>query len=148
RNQVAQIITYGSMAAKMSIKDVARTLELPLAESNYLTKLVPDKPGTTLRHVFDMDLEVLKQKGYNSDAIGSNRKHRSIIGGNDLHAKILKEAGLVEGPVRNTGLHPAGVIIAPNDITQFVPATTPTDSDLLVTQFDGKGIEDAGLLKM
>lgn len=148
RNQVAQIITYGSMAAKMSIKDVARTLELPLAESNYLTKLVPDKPGTTLRHVFDMDLEVLKQKGYNSDDIGNIQKLRSIIEGNDLQSKILKEARLLEGSVRNTGIHAAGVIIAPNDITDFVPATTSKDSDLLVTQFDGKVIEDAGLLKM
>ncbi|HEY9560116.1 MAG TPA: DNA polymerase III subunit alpha [Anseongella sp.] len=148
RNQVAQIITYGSMAAKMSIKDVARTLELPLADSNYLTKLVPDKPGTSLRHVFDMDLDTLKQKGYNSDDIGNIQKLRKIIEGNDLQSKILKEARLLEGSVRNTGIHAAGVIIAPNDITDCIPTTTSKDSDLLVTQFDGKVIEDAGLLKM
>src|SRR3546814_11417261 len=79
------------MAAKMSIKDVARTLELPLADSNYLTKLVPDKPGTSLRHVFDMDLDTLKQKGYNSDDIGNIPKLRKIIEGNDLQSKILNE---------------------------------------------------------
>src|SRR3546814_17835148 len=85
------------MAAKMSIKDVARTLELPLADSNYLTKLVPDKPGTSLRHVFDMDLDTLKQKGYNSDDIGNIQKLRKLIEGNDLQSKILKEARLLEG---------------------------------------------------
>src|SRR3546814_11300930 len=87
RNQVAQIITYGSMAAKMSIKDVARTLELPLADSNYLTKLVPDKPGTSLRHVFDMDLDTLKQKGYNSDDIG-NIDRKSVEKGKSVSVRV------------------------------------------------------------
>src|SRR3546814_16606666 len=95
-----------------------------------------------------MDLDTLKQKGYNSDDIGNIQKLRKIIEGNDLQSKILKEARLLEGSVRNTGIHAAGVIIAPNDITDCIPTTTSKDSDLLVTQFDGKVIEDAGLLKM
>src|SRR3546814_7690342 len=104
------------------------------SESNYLTTLVPDKPGTSLRHVFDMDLDTLKQKGYNSDDIGNIQKLRKIIEGNDLQSKILKEARLLEGSVRNTGIHAAGVIIAPNDITDCIPTTTSKASDLLVTQ--------------
>lgn len=148
RNQVAQIITYGSMAAKMSIKDVARALELPLVESNMLTKLVPDKPGTSFKHVFEMDLDTLKSKGYNGDDITNIQRLREIVKGDDLHAKVLKEARLLEGSVRNTGIHAAGIIIAPDDITDSVPVATSRDSDLLVTQYDGRVIEDAGLLKM
>src|SRR3546814_20306491 len=117
------------MAAKMSIKDVARTLELPLADSNYLTKLVPDKPGTSLRHVFDMDLDTLKQKGYNSDDIGNIQKLRKIIEGNDLQSKILKAASLLEGSVRNKGIQTAGVIIPPYDITDFIHNTTSNHSN-------------------
>src|SRR3546814_12252789 len=79
RNQVAQIITYGSMAAKMSIKDVARTMELPMADSNYLTKLVPDKPGTSLRHVVDMDLATLKQNGKKPVETGKIKKTAKTI---------------------------------------------------------------------
>ncbi|MDX1907302.1 MAG: DNA polymerase III subunit alpha [Bacteroidia bacterium] len=131
RNQVAQIITYGSMAAKMSIKDVSRALELPLAEANALAKLVPEKPGTTLEKAFqeNPDLETIRH-------------------GHDLRAKVLQTAQTLEGSVRNTGIHAAGVIIAPSDITEFIPVTTSKDSDLLVTQFEGKVIEDAGMLKM
>src|SRR3546814_14723167 len=115
------------MAAKMSIKDVARTLELPLADSNYLTKLVPDKPGTSLRHVFDMDLDTLKQNGYNSDDIGNIQKLRKLIEGNDLQSKILKDARLLEGSVRNTGMYAAGVIIPPKDTSDCIPTTLTKD---------------------
>ncbi|WMJ72731.1 DNA polymerase III subunit alpha [Cytophagaceae bacterium ABcell3] len=131
KNQVAQIVTYGSMAAKMSIKDVSRVLELPLAEANALAKLVPDKPGTSLADAF-RDVKELKE----------------IKEGNDLKAEVLKTAAILEGSVRNTGIHAAGVIIAPDDLTQYIPVCVSKDSDLLVTQFDGKVIEDAGMLKM
>ncbi|MBC7920811.1 MAG: DNA polymerase III subunit alpha [Ferruginibacter sp.] len=129
--QVAQIVTYGSMAAKTSIKDVARALELSLPEANALTKLVPEKPGTTLRSAY-LDVPEL----------------RAIRDGNDLRATVLKTAEVLEGSVRNTGVHAAGVIIAPDDITNYIPVATSKESDLYVTQFDGRVIEEAGMLKM
>lgn len=130
-NQVAQIITYGTMAAKMSIKDVARVKDLPLSESNALAKMVPDQPGTTLGKAFSevQDLQDI----YKSDT---------------EQGQILQLAEKLEGSVRNTGIHAAGVIIAPDDLTEYIPVSTSKDSNLLVTQFDGKVIEDAGMLKM
>jgi DNA polymerase III subunit alpha len=130
-NQVAQIITYGTMAAKMAIKDVARVTELPLAEANILAKLVPERPGTTLIKAY---AEVPELK--------------AIRDGNDKRAEVLQMAEKLEGSVRNSGIHAAGVIIAPDDLTEYIPVSTSKDSNLLVTQFDGKVIEDAGMLKM
>ena len=131
KTQVAQIITFGTMAAKSSIKDVARALELPLSEANELAKMVPEAPGTTLKKAFEESPELL-----------------ALREGSDLKAKTLKLAEKLEGSVRNTGIHAAGVIIAPDDITNYIPVSTSKDSDLLVTQFDGKVIESAGMLKM
>lgn len=131
RNQVAQIITFGTMAAKSSIKDVARTLDLPLSEANYLAKLVPDAPGTTLTKAFE-DVPELKE----------------IKNAKDLKAETLRLAGDLEGSVRNTGIHAAGIIIAPDDITNYIPVCTSKETELFITQFDGKVIESAGMLKM
>jgi DNA polymerase-3 subunit alpha len=152
KNQVAQIITYGTMAAKMSIKDVARVMDLPLTESNMLAKLVPDKPGTELNRVifapFDGAKSLREKEGYGSDDIENIRKLREIYNGTDLQAKVLKEAVVLEGSVRNTGIHAAGIIIAPHDLTDILPVATAKDSDLWVTQFEGNVIEDAGVIKM
>ncbi|SIQ52578.1 DNA polymerase III subunit alpha [Pontibacter lucknowensis] len=131
KTQVAQIITFGTMAAKSSIKDVARSTSLPLAEANELAKMVPETPGTTLAKAFMENLELA-----------------AIREGDDARAAVLKLAEKLEGSVRNTGIHAAGVIIAPDDITNYIPVSTSKDSDLLVTQFDGKVIESAGMLKM
>jgi len=131
KNQVAQIITYGSMAARTSIQDVARVLDVPLPEVAALKKLVPDTLGITLKDAFAQVPEL-----------------QEILKGNDLRAKVLKEAGKLEGSVRNTGIHAAGIIIAPEDLTNLIPVATAKDSDLLVTQFDGRVIEDAGVIKM
>ncbi|OJJ21067.1 DNA polymerase III subunit alpha [marine bacterium AO1-C] len=133
KNQVAQIITYGTMAAKMAIKDVARVLELPIPDSNKLAKYVPDKPGTKLK-----------------DAFAEVQELKDILGGPDdnLETQVLKQAKILEGSVRGTGIHAAGVIIAPDDLLKYIPVCTSKDADLLVTQFDGKVIEDAGMLKM
>jgi DNA polymerase-3 subunit alpha len=147
KNQVAQIVTYGTMAAKMSIKDVARVLELPLEEANALAKLVPEKAGITLAKAYEEVPELA-----------------AIRKGNDLKAKVLQSAEILEGSVRGTGIHAAGVIIAPDDITNYIPVCLAKDKgdkkggddeegggqalDLLVTQFDGKHIEEAGMLKM
>jgi len=130
-NQVAQIITYGTMAAKMAIRDVARVLDLPLSEADSLAKLVPDRPGITLSKAFEEVKEL-----------------KDLLKGNDEKAKVLNLAKKLEGSVRNSGIHAAGVIIAPDDITNYIPVSTSKESDLLVTQFDGKVIEDAGMLKM
>jgi len=152
KTQVAQIVTFGTMAAKMSIKDVARVLELPLPDSNALAKLVPDKPGIELNRVLTAPLEgdkSLKDKeGLNSDDLELVKKLRAIAEGDDLRAKVLKEAMILEGSVRNTGIHAAGIIIAPRDLYDIIPVATSKDSDLLVTQYEGKIIEDAGVIKM
>jgi DNA polymerase-3 subunit alpha len=131
KNQVAQIITYGTMAAKMSIKDVARALELPLSESNALANLVPSTPGTTLKKAFDEVPELV-----------------TISKRTDLQGETMRLAQKLEGSVRGTGIHAAGVIIAPDDLLNYIPVCTSKDADLFVTQFDGKVIEDAGMLKM
>ncbi|MBI2282738.1 MAG: DNA polymerase III subunit alpha [Bacteroidetes bacterium] len=155
KHQVAQIITYGTMAAKMSIKDVARVLDLPLAESNMLAKLVPDKPGTELRRVLHAPLtakegekSLEEKEAYQQDDIENVKKIREIYNGTDIRAQVLREAERLEGSVRNTGIHAAGIIIAPKDLTELLPVATAKDSDLWVTQIEGSVIEDAGVIKM
>ncbi len=155
KSQVAQIVTYGTMAAKMSIKDVARVLDLPLAESNMLAKLVPDKPGTELGRVLKAPLTIkegaksLEEKeGYQPEDIENVKKLREIYKGSDIRSQVLKEAERLEGSVRNTGIHAAGIIIAPTDLTELLPVATAKDSDLWVTQIEGSIIEDAGVIKM
>jgi DNA polymerase-3 subunit alpha len=154
-NQVAQIITYGTMAAKSSIKDVARVLDLPLSESNMLAKLVPERPGIELRRVLHAPLTAkegeksLEEKdGVGSDDLELVKKIREIYKGNNLEAEVLHQAEKLEGSVRNTGIHAAGIIIAPRDLTELIPVCTAKDSTLWVTQIEGSIIEDAGVIKM
>ncbi|MFM6975625.1 MAG: DNA polymerase III subunit alpha, partial [Sphingobacteriaceae bacterium] len=148
KNQVAQIITYGSMAAKSSIKDVARVLDLPLSESNALAKLVPDRPGTNLVQVMTAPLKDV-EKDLNPDDFENVKKLRKILSEEKtIQGKVLKEALVLEGSVRNVGIHAAGIIIAPDDLTNIIPVATSKESDLLVTQYDGRVIEDAGVIKM
>ena len=148
KNQVAQIITYGSMAAKSSIKDVARVLNLPLSESNMLAKLVPDRPGTNLVQVMTAPLDKIK-KDLNPEDYDNVVKLRDILAeGKTVQAKVLKEALVLEGSVRNVGIHAAGIIIAPYDLTNIIPVAISKESTLLVTQYDGRVIEDAGVIKM
>jgi DNA polymerase-3 subunit alpha len=155
KNQVAQIITYGTMAAKMSIKDVARVMDLPLAESNMLAKLVPDKPGTELRRVLKAPFTIKEgeksfeeKEQYQQEDIENIKRIREIYNGRDLRAQVLKEAERLEGSVRNTGIHAAGIIIAPRDLTDLLPVATSKDSELWLTQIEGSVIEDAGVIKM
>jgi len=155
KNQVAQIVTYGTMAAKMSIKDVARALDLPLPESNALAKLVPERPGIELKRVLHAPLTAkegeksLEEKdGVGSDDLENAKKLREIYNGNDIRSKVLHEAERLEGSVRNTGLHAAGIIIAPDDLMTILPVCTARDSELLVTQIEGSVIEEAGVIKM
>ena len=152
RNQVAQIVTYGTMAAKMSIKDVARVLDLPLPEANALVKMVPDRPGVELNRImtapFEGEKSLREKEGLNSDDFEDIRKLREILKGSDLQSRVLKEAMVLEGSVRGVGIHAAGIIIAPMDLTEIIPVATTKESDLLITQYDGKVIEDAGVIKM
>ncbi len=153
QNQVAQIITYGTMAAKLSIKDVARVMDLPLVESNILTKMVPERPGVTLKRILHAPLSGEKsleeKESLSADEIENVKKIREIyktIG--DIRSQVLHEAEILEGSVRNTGIHAAGIIIAPKDLTELIPVCTAKDSTLWVTQIEGSVIEEAGVIKM
>ncbi len=130
--RVAHIITFGTMAAKMAIRDVARIQKLPLPEADRLAKLVPERPGTTLTKAYE-EVPELKAERDSSNPLISN---------------TLRIAERLEGSVRQTGLHACGVIIGRNDLTQHLPVCKSKDSDLLVTQFDGNFVEDVGMLKM
>ncbi|TXK71642.1 DNA polymerase III subunit alpha [Mesonia sp. HuA40] len=144
-NQVAQIITYGTMAAKSSIRDTARVLDLPLSEADRIAKLVPDM--SKLYKIFALDEKGVAKK-YRSEDVEKIKSLFDIAAGNDLEAKTVNLARTLEGSVRNTGIHACGVIITPSDITNHVPVSLAKDSDLYVTQFDNSVVEDAGLLKM
>jgi DNA polymerase-3 subunit alpha len=156
KNQVAQIITYGTMAAKSSIKDVARVLDLALPESNALAKLVPERPGVELRRVLHAPLKIrdgeksLEEKeGLGSDDFENVKKLREIYSQeNTLLSQVLHEAERLEGSVRNTGIHAAGIIIAPKDLTDLIPVAIAKDSPLWVTQIEGNVIEESGVIKM
>ncbi|MEA5401274.1 DNA polymerase III subunit alpha [Arcicella sp. DC2W] len=152
KQQVAHIVTYGTMAAKMSIKDVARVMDLPLNESNELAKLVPDKPGTNLNRVMNAPLigekSLAEKEQFQSEDIENVKKLRDIRREGSLRSKVLEEALVLEGSVRGTGIHAAGIIIAPKDLTEILPVATSKEVNLLITQFEGKIIEDAGVIKM
>ncbi len=144
-SQVAQIITYGTMAAKSSIRDTARVLDLPLHDADRIAKLVPLM--AKLNKIFGVDEKVLKTK-FRADDLEKINQLLNLAEGEDLEAETINLARTLEGSVRNTGIHACGVIITPDDITKFVPVATAKDSNLYVTQFDNSVVEDAGLLKM
>lgn len=147
KNQVAQIITYGTMAAKTSIQDVSRVLDFPIPDMNDLKRMLPDKIGFTLNDYLYKDIDKLKSSLTNEE-LAQIKTLRKIAEGSDIRSSILKEAALLEGSVRNTGVHAAGIIIAPDDLTNLLPVATAKDSDLLLTQFEGSVVEDAGVIKM
>ena len=144
-NQVAQIITYGTMAAKSSIRDTARVLDLPLGDADRIAKLVPNM--TKLSSIFETDHKELRNK-FRADDLDKINQLLSISRSDNLESETIKQARLLEGSLRNTGIHACGVIITPDDIKNFVPIATAKDSDLFVTQFDNAVVEQAGLLKM
>ncbi|MBC7890518.1 MAG: DNA polymerase III subunit alpha [Ferruginibacter sp.] len=158
KNQVAQIITYGTMAAKSSIADVARVMDLPLAESRALSKLVPEKPGINLKRLLHAPFTTKEAKNgaksleekeqLQADDIENVKKLREIYNGNNLHSTILHEAEILEGSVRNTGIHASAIIIAPRDLTDLLPVASSKESELWLTQIEGGSIEEAGVIKM
>jgi DNA polymerase-3 subunit alpha len=145
KERVAHIITYGTMATKSSIRDVARVQGLPLSEADRLTKLIPDRlpedkngnsPKITIANCIRFVPE-LKQASESTDKNLSD---------------TLKYAGMLEGTVRQVGVHACGVIIGADDLTNFVPLSTAkekgSDEEVLVTQYEGSVIESIGLIKM
>jgi len=143
-NQVAQIITYGTMAAKSSIRDTARVLDLPLGEADRIAKLLPN---IKLAKLFSSTDQELKENLRNDEVLRVN-EIKNLADEDNLSGETIQQAIVLEGSLRNTGTHACGVIITPDDITQFVPVATAKDSELYVTQFDNSVVEDAGLLKM
>jgi DNA polymerase-3 subunit alpha len=131
-DRVAQIITFGSMAARSSIRDVARVLKLPLSTADRLAKLVPADPGMTLKKAFAQVKELREEK----------EKGEALI------QKTLKYAEILEGSARHTGTHACGVIIGKDDLFEHIPLSTAKDSKLMVTQYEGELVESVGMLKM
>jgi DNA polymerase-3 subunit alpha len=131
-DKVAHIITFGTMAAKMAIRDVARVQKLPLSEADRLAKMVPDRPGVTLSAAYAEVPELAKER--NSS--------------NKLIAQTLKFAEVLEGSVRQTGIHACGIIIGKESLDNYIPLCTAKDTDLYATQYDGSQVGSVGLLKM
>ena len=143
--QVAQIITYGKMAAKSSLRDTARVLDLSLSDADFLAKLVPNT--VKLSDIFTKDDKKLNSE-LRSDDYSNAMELKKLSDGDDLQAETINQARVIEGSLRNIGVHACGVIITPDDITIFVPIATAKDSQLFVTQYDNSVVESAGLLKM
>jgi DNA polymerase-3 subunit alpha len=145
KEKVAHIITYGTMATKSSIKDVARVQQLPLEQAEQLTKMIPDRfledkngnvPKITIKNCLEFIPEFKK----------------IIESGNEEIANVLRFAEKLEGTVRQTGVHACGIIIGADELTKFVPLSTAKDKslgeDVIVTQYEGSVIENIGLIKM
>ena len=131
-DKVANIVTFGRLAAKSAIKDVARVQNLSLSEATRLTKLVPEKPDITLEKSFELSEELKKEKEQ----------------GLPLIKETLNYAKTLEGSIRQTGIHACGVIICKDPLIEHIPVCTSKETELLVTQFDGHFLEEVGMLKM
>lgn len=131
-DKVAHIITFGTMAAKMAIRDVARVQKLPLPEADRLAKLVPERPGITLSTAYTEVPELARERDSS----------------NKLIAQTLKYAEVLEGSVRQTGVHACGIIIGRDSLDNYIPLCTAKDTDLYSTQYEGTFVESVGLLKM
>ena len=143
KSQVAQIITYGTMAGKSAIRDTGRVLDLPLPDTDRIAK----KTHIKLNKLFKMDEKALKSS-LGGDEFIDSMELRKIVEQNTLEGKTLQQATVIEGSLRNTGIHACGVIITPKDIRELVPVAVAKDAELLITQFDNSVVENAGLLKM
>lgn len=133
QDKVAHICTFGTMATKMAIRDVARVLKLPLPEADRLAKLVPDAPKMTFDIAFKNSPELKKEKKSE----------------NPLIAQTIKFAETLEGSIRQTGVHACGILISRDPLTDHIPVMTTKDEEILpATQYDGRFVESIGLLKM
>ena len=145
--KVAHIVTYGTMAAKSAIKDVARVEDLPLSESNRLAKFIPSTPNE-----MPEDKNGKKYKITVKNCLECFNDFKAELENPDPRVgETIRYAEKLEGSVRSTGVHACGVIIGRDDITDWVPVSTATDSDgekIIVTQYEGGVIESTGLIKM
>ena len=150
-NQVAQIITYGTMGGKSAIRDAARVLNLSLPDATVLTKSYPESLAASLKALLSpegIDKKYLEEIKDRREFVEQSHNFRKLAEGKNLQSEVLKQAYDLEGCVRNTGIHACGVIITPDEMSKFVPVCKAKDSDMLVTQFDNSVAESAGLLKM
>ena len=131
-DRVAHIITFGTMGAKMAIRDVARVQKLPLSEADRLAKMVPERPGITLADAYAEVPELAKEKD----------------SPNKLISQTLQFAEALEGSIRQTGVHACGIIISKEPLDNYIPLSTAKETDLFVTQYEGNHVESVGLLKM
>jgi len=131
KSRVAQIVTFGTMASKMAIRDVARVENLPLSDADKLSKLVPPRVKN-LKEAID----------------STNELRHAKESSNPLISRTIKYAMELEGSVRHTGIHACGIIIGKNDLIEHIPLCTSKDSELMVTQYEGSHVESVGLLKM
>ena len=175
KDKVAHICTFGTMAAKSAIKDVGRVLRLPLSETDRISKLIPEKPGTKLANAYKEVLKAEKEKGSLELAMAAIEKalasaraqdkdkeaskleiqllfaremQRGRSEGDEVLLKTLELACELEGSVRQTGVHACGVLIGRDPLDEHIPLMPAKDANLLVTQYDGGFVESIGLLKM
>ncbi|WGS82726.1 MAG: DNA polymerase III subunit alpha [Candidatus Karelsulcia muelleri] len=149
KDNVAQIITYGKMGAKSSIRDTARVLNLSLEETDKMAKMVPNQnTNLSLKEIITKDIKDLKKLLKFEELKNVITLKKLFKEQNTLQAKTLKQAMGIEGSVRNTGIHACGIIITPSDIKKYIPVAKTKDSNLLLTQFDNEVVEKMGLLKM
>lgn len=131
KDKVAQIITFGTMKAKMAIRDVGRVLNVPLSKVNSIAALVPEDPNMTLEKAFEIDPEL-----------------KRLMNSDDEARRVLEMAKKAEGSIRNTSTHAAGLIISESAITDHIPVCTAKDSEMVVTQYAMKPVESVGMLKI
>jgi DNA polymerase-3 subunit alpha len=149
KDQVAQIITYGTMAARSSLRDVGRVMNVPLHDVDRVAKVFPDHLSASLNKVLGEDgIDPKLKEKFNSDQLQAAEQFRALAANDDAIGTMIKTAQKLEGSVRNTGVHACGVIITPDKLTKYIPVTVAKDSDLQLTQFDNNVVESAGLLKM
>jgi len=149
QNQVAQIVTYGTMAAKSSLRDVGRVMDIPLSEVDKVAKTFPLHLKAKLATVLEEgDISKKLKKEMNSEDVEKAYNFRKLAESDTDIGHMIQTAKRLEGSVRNTGIHACGVIITPDDITNYVPVKADKSTGMLVSQFDNSVAEDAGLLKM
>jgi DNA polymerase-3 subunit alpha len=151
KEQISHVITYGTMAAKSAIKDVARVSRMSIDESNRLTKLVPEKPFEAT--VVEDGKKVTKEfKPKLANCLKYGELKDELENGNDQTKEVLTYAGKLEGCIRQTGVHACAMIIGRSNLTEYIPICVANDKltgeEVWVSQYDGHYIEEVGMLKM
>ena len=151
KEQISHVITYGTMAAKSAIKDVARVSRMSIDESNRLTKMVPDKPFEAT--VIEDGKKVTKEfKPKLANCLKYGELKDELENGNDQTKEVLTYAGKLEGCIRQTGVHACAMIIGRSNLTEYIPISIANDKltgeEVWVSQYDGHYIEEVGMLKM